>query len=352
MRQTPRAAFVLAAVFLASCSLIVGSDSVQCSNDEDCRGRGGAFASTTCLNSVCVYEGQTADGAVEAAPDVAAEGAPHDAAEDASDGAADPWSCIGKAAPPMEDTTRSVTISYQFVDGPSMTPEPGMLAMVCGRANLDCVSPIASPQTTDSNGIASWSVPYAARIFLKVTGSDYLTTLVFVDPPPTMPQAKPLAIGVLTVGDIEGLTSLSPYPYNASEGTLVALTQDCQFGPLVSGVRVGMPPSGDGGASDTFEFYLVGGTPDLLGHRDRGRRRCRVRERPSGAGDRDGVSPAAGQRAVCTERGSGAGEYGDLYVHQPVRVRRRAHVYPPHRAMIRPPLPGHKELSRAPARSP
>jgi hypothetical protein len=194
-------------------------------------------------------------------------GSQTDGSAEAGDGAADgssaPWSCLGRVSAPPEDSARSSTVSLRFVD-PSMAPLAGLAATICYRTDPSCSSPVAPTQTTDANGVVGWQVPYAARVFVTLTGTGILNTLVFIDPLPTTSGQAPTLVGVLSPATIQGFASLSPYPYNSSEGTVILFAEDCQLGngPTAAGVHFSIMGTADAAGKDTSSFYLVSQTPD------------------------------------------------------------------------------------------
>jgi hypothetical protein len=266
------AAALLAAMAVAACSLVVGSDSVQCSTDADCVARGDAFASATCVNQLCV-------GASEAGTDAPAESASSDASSEAegslaNDGALDaadgatggPWACVGQATAPTQDMTRMLSMTAQVRD-PNMTPLAGFSVNVCIRSDPTCISPIVGPLTSDSQGKVSFSVPYAAAFVLTATApgypdaaSGYPKSLVYVDPAPTADGA--LTITMVSSADLMGLALVAGTPYDATKGLFILSAEDCNFDSahLASGVHFELTTPGDG-SSEVYPYYLVGGSP-------------------------------------------------------------------------------------------
>ncbi len=265
MRPALRTALAVAAVLSGACSLLVGSDSVQCTTSADCRSRGGAFASTTCASHVCVAAEPAGDGASDSAADVASD------AVDAAEASTDPWACIGKVTAPAEDRTRSVTLTYQVTDIGNK-PIPGMLVTACNRTDPSCAMPLFPALPTDAQGMVSFQVPYAARVFVKVTegacdgSSCYLPSLYYVDPPPTSAPAL-FVIESLTPAAVTELLTFAgaPDPYDPKEGIVILLVQDCRFlsGFPQPGIHFSLSSTagGDASAGDTESFYLVNMSP-------------------------------------------------------------------------------------------
>jgi hypothetical protein len=258
------ATLALSLLPLAACSLLVGPDAVQCSTDGDCQSRGGSFAATSCVASRCVEASSASDAALDATPEAAMDAASStDGSLDGSDGG-DPWSCLGKVTAPAEDTSKMVTLNFKFVDS-ALSPLSGMTAAVCNRSDLTCSSPIVASQTSDAMGNVSMQVPYAARVYVSVTGKMVLKTLVYVDPPPTVAQGPVTSVVVQTSSTLQTLSALASHSFNNREGALFLLAQDCSFAPAggALGVQFELTPGGDAGAADTVGFYTLSGTPDF-----------------------------------------------------------------------------------------
>jgi hypothetical protein len=158
-----------------------------------------------------------------------------------------------------------VTLTLQLVDSQN-GPLPGLSADVCNRSDLTCATPIVSGQTSDASGNVSMQVPYAARVYVSVTGRGYLKTLVYVDPPPTAAQGPATSVMVQTSNTLQALSMLAPHSFNFKEGVLFLLAQDCSFAPGVGapGVRFDINPGGDAGAADMVGFYTLSGMPDFV----------------------------------------------------------------------------------------
>src|ERR1700761_6771278 len=112
-RMTPSRLVVQAAVLTTwllggtGCSLVVKTDSEQCTVDADCTARGAAFANTVCTEHVCVAQ-------------------------------ADPkWGCIGSVAPLTG--TDPKTFKMQFVDSNTHSPvNQNLTVKLCNKVDPDC----------------------------------------------------------------------------------------------------------------------------------------------------------------------------------------------------------------------
>jgi hypothetical protein len=258
---------VLALVPVAACSLIVGSDVVQCTTDSDCASRGFS-PSATCVNSACVVPDASVvadasgDGATDGAE--ASDEASLEATVDADDGAVDPWACVGKVTAPALDMSRMVPLTVQISDS-AMRPVMGAMATVCDRTDPLCLKALGPTLASDASGMVTWQVPYAARVFVTVTTSGYLKSLIFVDPPPTMPVT--VSIEVLTQTTAQAFANFSGmHTYNPSEGVIILNVEDCRFlsGMYSADVQFGVTAAArDASAADTFGFYLVNMSPDF-----------------------------------------------------------------------------------------
>jgi len=120
---------VFVAFFVGACSVMVDADRVQCVSDQDCTGRGAAFASSICENAVCrvatCKTGLVCDGeSSRPRPDASV---PRDAGRDGGRN-------------PGADAGRDARIAVDASEGPTQDPISGDIPN----------SPIDSPQTPDA----------------------------------------------------------------------------------------------------------------------------------------------------------------------------------------------------------
>lgn len=158
---------------LAGCQLFVSNDTVQCKADGECTGRGGDFASTVCVDSLCVPPGDR---------------------------------CVGHVPPFVEDRTVPLHSRLRFVDVGG-TPMKGVEVLVCAALDEACGSPVGSPVLTDANGyayITAWKnfagtfqvihPPTAEYLKLKIHTLSAVTT----DDPPTKEVPLTMSVRLIT----------------------------------------------------------------------------------------------------------------------------------------------------------
>jgi hypothetical protein len=294
---------LIVGLLVAACTLVVGADSVQCSMDSDCASRGGMFAGSLCKNGVCVAPYGLPDG--QMGYDAQVEGG-------GEAGPSGPWSCLGTTIAPVEDATKTISMAAGVTDF-TMKPLTGMTVNVCYRVNPLCDSPVVPAMTTDANGMVAWTMPYAARVFLMVTGPGYLQALSFLDPPPT--SAQTAAVTLLTAGQVQGFAALVGDNYDQSKGILFVTAEDCRFGPPAAGVHYQLTLPNDASASNLLPFYVTNGSPDCAATETTSDGSGGYVNVPPGLVGLTGVLPAMGNAVMATNElqvASGAVTYAVL----------------------------------------
>ncbi len=188
-------AIALAAVGSGACSLIFGTDQVQCSTDADCAARGAEFAELRCsADSVCVTAAGGTDGGVDSTP--------QDAAPDVSDAApdtlVDPFSC-GMLPAPNPDFTKQLDISMRYTDFSTGKPPLNTVARLCAATDPTCQNPrntlvgagpgdAGSPEagagwvTVTDGGMVTAKVELGFEGFLEAHDSQYPQTIRSISP--------------------------------------------------------------------------------------------------------------------------------------------------------------------------
>lgn len=252
------AAVATAAAFLgAACSVLLDTSADQCTTDQDCTNRGGAFTGMRCESRVCV----PVDAGVDATKD-----ADNDADQDADRG---PWGCLGQTpAPPDAGGTVAVTVPLVNLSTEAPVLASDVRAVVCQKIDVNCSSPIASAQP-DSKGLLHLTLAAGFDGFVFVTpivpdaGTTdaapdvFVPSLVFFNPPifhdtvyTTIVMVRASALG--NIAAVEG-TTLDP-----SLGAVFMDTVDCRAQPAAGvGVTINLT------TSTTQGFYFKGGLPAL-----------------------------------------------------------------------------------------
>jgi hypothetical protein len=204
---------------LVGCSLTVDADRPQCETDADCSKRGAAFASATCVDSLCVDDPR--------------------------------WSCIGqgKAATP----TGTFRVGMQVTDLVSHTPIVGLRADLCRKVDVACAEPVATV-TSDASGKVSFSgVEANFSGYATLSAEGIVPTLYFFNPP----IASDLEIPSLSLSTPQSRSALlGQLGADTALGDLLFNVFDCQGKPA-NGVSYTLSPSGSG----AIPFYLSSGLP-------------------------------------------------------------------------------------------
>jgi hypothetical protein len=238
LRRTPArpvaAVFLLAALTssASACTIINDVDRVQCSTDNDCRKRGGAFAEAVCRNSVCV-------------PDPT-------------------WGCLGKVDWTAPDggggggAGGKVTARLVLTDLVTTAPVTDATARVCGKLDPECATPLATDFTSDAQGILAVELDKHFDGFLEISAPGKLSpTLYFFYPPvdsdrvvPYCPLVPPSAYNTLAM-------QLNATLW-ADRGAAIALSYDCS-GVTAPGLEFGIDQSDE----KTLPFFMEKGLPTI-----------------------------------------------------------------------------------------
>jgi hypothetical protein len=273
-----------AAALGGACSLAFPASAVQCSHDSDCTARGGAFAGSVCVDSVCVAptvtvhdSGVTQDsGRPDSRPSDG--GHPTDAghatdasragdARDASDARTMPdgsgavWSCVGSVKWPAA-TSAPLTVTQPYQNIITMLPVPGVTVLPCARIDPMCSTPLADAGVTNEAGLVSFGLSYGYNGYLQSTWDSGLPTLVYVNPP-AYTAAPQIVAPLLALAPMQQLVTAittgtpgGPATVNPSLGHIFIGVFDCAGNPA-PGVQV----SFDHTAASVVSTYFDNGLP-------------------------------------------------------------------------------------------
>lgn len=213
---------------IVGCSLLLDSNRTQCASTSDCTNRGPAFTGTVCVDSFCQ-----------------------------ADTPSDPtWGCAGSPAILNPDAGTTFVASIVVFDGESQEPLPGVQATLCAKLDVDCTSPLASPITSDSNGLVSFNVPGGFNGYLELTSSTIVPTLYFFNPPIVSNTTSPQDVSLLQPADVMGLGEGAGVTLLSDRGIIILTALDCQGNPAP-----GVDFSVSNGDPMTAVFYAVGMLP-------------------------------------------------------------------------------------------
>jgi hypothetical protein len=232
-----------AALAAVGCSLVLTTQTEQCTVDADCAARGPAFAGTVCESRVCVTK------AVEAGSDAAAD-------------AQDPiWGCLGSVVFPPAKKPK-VTISLPLYELISKAPVSNILVRPCARLDVSCTNPLAAPVAPDAKGIVTFQVDagfdgYAEILPTVVDGGlpNYVPSLAFFSPPPS-DDTLYAALLLLTPSSLATLAATAGNAIDPKLGAVFFVAQNCA-GKAAEGVSV----TTDRTEATTKGFYLIKGLP-------------------------------------------------------------------------------------------
>jgi hypothetical protein len=208
-----------------SCSVFADADRVQCSATADCTRRGGAFASTVCVDSFCE---------------------------------ADPaWSCLEPNRALAGSTQPSATYQVQLtlIDLVTRQPLAGVGAELCRKLDVECTSPLNAASVTSADGNIAFTAPAGFDGYVLFRDAKIVPTLFFFGGPiarseqlPPVPLPSPMVVTLLT--------AQTGTPLQSGHGLIVLQTNDCERRS-----SAGISVSTDDGDGSTRAFYWIGGLP-------------------------------------------------------------------------------------------
>jgi len=217
-------ASLFVSLFLASCSLTVDADRVQCQTKADCAARGGAFADAICVDSLCVSNPA--------------------------------WSCLSAEAPPPASTQEPpYKLTLMLRDLVDQTPYKGSAQVkLCRKLDVDCAAPIATA-TSGDGGTVMFPVDmkgFAGYVDVKADG--IVPTLFFINPP--MDRDMTIPISLATPLANQGLLFTLGRQASPGHGNIVISSLDCTGMPA-AGVSYSTPNADN----VTSTFYTLSDLP-------------------------------------------------------------------------------------------
>jgi hypothetical protein len=209
----------------ADCTLIVNSDRVQCHTNEDCASRGGAFASASCIDSVCK-------------PDPT-------------------WECLAASQMPSPQAP-PFRIAVTLRDLVTQTPVANAQVKLCRKIDVDCATP-SSAGSSDGHGEVSFTVDMVDFTgYLAVQASGIVPKLYFFNPPVDRDQA--VTVSLASPAAYTGLLLQLGRQPAPGHGSIVISAADCTGAPAT-----GVTYATSNGDTLTSAFYTVKGLPTLSG---------------------------------------------------------------------------------------
>lgn len=254
------------ALLLASCSVVLDADTPQCSSNHDCVIRGAAFEETTCVDSRCVKS-----------PPVGTLSAVDAGSPEALLDPANPWRCAGHVNWAVEPNDAIVDhkIFLNFVDERAVA---GLTVELCGRADVECASPLATVQT-DATGVADIPITKGFAGYLQMkTPPALLPGLMPVIAPYVLPPgldptilAPPCAgcvpagpttstMFVVTKSSAAALAAAVSTTLDPSRGLVFAVMGDCD-NRIAAGVQFELEQADEKSARYYFEDGLPSAAP-------------------------------------------------------------------------------------------
>jgi hypothetical protein len=274
-RKTVVFAIGLAAVGSAACSLIFGTDELQCSTDADCAARGADFAQLRCsADSICVRASIDPDGGVDATvKDVAT-----DVADAAPDTLVDPFSCSLLSAP-NPDPSKQLDVSMRYTDFSTGQPPLNTVARLCAATDPTCQNPRPTLQgagpgdagdpeagggwvnTTDA-GTVTANVELGFEGFLEAHASQYPQTIRSISPALRNPKNE-FDQFLLRQSEIKILADQLTHMPNTYDpvghGLVFVFARDCNNLPIE-----GASFTTDATDPKMILFYIINSSPSIV----------------------------------------------------------------------------------------
>ena len=188
---------LLAFLFLGApaCTVLNDLDREQCSSDDDCRQRGGAFAESLCRQSVCVT---------------------------------DPvWGCLGKVNWPEPTGGGKVTARLHLSDLLSTMPVTDATARVCTKLDTSCERPSATGLTSDSDGILAVELDKHFDGFLEISSPTTLSPLLYFFYPPLDADRDVPYVPLVPPAAFIQLAMQTQASIKFDRGAAIAISYDC-----------------------------------------------------------------------------------------------------------------------------
>lgn len=208
----------LAIVVAGGCTSLVQADRVQCSTNDDCTRRGGAFANSICVGQLCESPG--------------------------------PWSCLGHVVWPTSGSG-TVTATLTTTDLITSQPVPGVPARVCRKLDTTCAEPVLTDLVSDDAGQLSITVPQGFDGYVELSAAGAMRGSYFFNPPLTSDRQIP-AVPILQATELTTFASLAGANLMAERGQLMVGAHSC-LGQPTEGVRFSSVEGDDA----TVAFYMI-----------------------------------------------------------------------------------------------
>lgn len=166
LRRIFRRTFGAIAGLLAACSLVVDAGQQQCHTDTDCKSRGGPFAGSRCVNTVCVAAAVGTDAGHDAGHD-ASRDATHDRAPavdarrdatGADGGLNRRWACLDHHPVPTASGL-PINVTLTFTDFFLSVPVTTVTVKACPNVtDPSCALPVGTAPT-DATGMVKLKLP-------------------------------------------------------------------------------------------------------------------------------------------------------------------------------------------------
>ena len=215
--------FVTLAVAVAGgCSSLVQPDRVQCSTNDDCTRRGGAFANSICAKHLCEDSG--------------------------------PWSCLGQVSWPTS-TAGTVTATLTTTDLVTGQPISGVPGRACRKLDTTCADPVLTGLVSDATGRIIVTVPQGFDGYLELTATGAMRGSYFFYPPLTSDREIP-SVPVLQMSALTTFAALVGVNLMAERGHLLVGARSCLGQPAE-----GLSFSSVEGDAATAAFYMIKSIP-------------------------------------------------------------------------------------------
>lgn len=232
----------------SACNVLIDAEPQQCQLDRDCRSRGGAFASSACVDGYCV---EVEEQQLPAQPAKCSKDSECDASEACVEKkCVSRWECIEDtpAAPNEKVIEQSLLVTNVLAE-----PMPGVPAKLCRAVDPSCSAPDAQ-LVSDAQGLFHLKLPRGFTGYLEVTQEPFFPILYYF--PPVLDSKTALVPLALTpVQLIQGLGGAVGAAPDDERGHILLTILSCLGG--APGVAFSAPKADD----QTITYYVQGGIP-------------------------------------------------------------------------------------------
>jgi hypothetical protein len=218
---------VCVAAVLASCSLVVETDTPQCNIDDDCAARGPGFSGAVCERNVCVLPASPADG--------------------------NSLECTAAVDSGLDTVEYSFAI--QLPTGAGAGVETPFRVQACHQLDLECKQPVAGPFDVVAGTVYDFPVPHGFSGFFQIESERMLPALYFV-PRPVVTDTVGWSPTVISQEVLAQLAAAAGASLDPESGIVIASIRDCDGVPIEGAIVTASEQR-------AIRYYIVNNLPVL-----------------------------------------------------------------------------------------